>query len=66
MHATNGFAEDVDWERSGAKPTVGEEQEHGLGPARSRTPLPKDPKPQDRPALPQDLKSLRGRMWTLV
>ena len=65
MHATNGSAENVDWERFAAKPTPGKEQEHGLGPPRSRTP-PKDPKPQDRPALPQDLKSLRGRMWTLA
>lgn len=56
--ATNGFAENVDREQSAAKPTPGEAQEHGLGPARSRTP-PKDPKPQD-------LKSLRGRMWTLA
>ncbi|MGH3993380.1 MAG: hypothetical protein ACRDSN_13075, partial [Pseudonocardiaceae bacterium] len=56
----------VDWEeRSGAKPTPGEEQEHGPGPARSRTPA-KDAKFQSRPDLPQDLKSLRGRMWTLA
>lgn len=63
--ATNSFVEDVDWERSRAKPTPGGEQEDGPGLARSRTPA-KDPKPQDRPALPQDLKSLRGRMWTLA
>jgi ParB family protein of integrating conjugative element (PFGI_1 class) len=34
-------------------------------PARSRTPA-RDPKPQGRPDLPRDLKSLRGRMWTLA